>query len=72
MKLVPYKFGVALGIVWMFSMFFLVNIRGLPLFKLIQEVYIGCNYDNKLLCFLYAFIDGFIGGYIIAYIYNVL
>jgi hypothetical protein len=45
-------------------MVFFVNIRGLSIFKLIQKIYIGCNYDNKLLCFLYAFIDGFIGSII--------
>jgi len=71
------KLGIAGGILWGFSMFFLTlaNIffgYGTLFLDLMADVYPGfqVSYVGSLIGLVYGFLDGFVGLYILGWLYN--
>jgi hypothetical protein len=71
------RLGVSIGIIWSLSVVLLAGLAKASyasiFFRMIQEVYVGCDYRTGcglLLCALFGFVDGFIGGALVGLLYN--
>ena len=79
MKLNALKFGVACGIVWGISVFFIALIAketdvGIGIVDTLGKVYIGekATWSGAFLGLIYGFFDAGIGGLLVAWVYNLL
>ena len=73
----PVRLGITIGLIWGLSVVLLALLAKYSyaslFFRMVQEVYAGCDHKTCLgifICALFGFVDGFIGGALVGLIYN--
>jgi hypothetical protein len=77
-KFQPLALGVAIGVLWAFSVFCLAIMAmfgwGVAIVAALASLYIGysASIAGAVIGAIWAFIDGFVAGAVIAWIYNLV
>lgn len=77
-KCQPLALGIALGVLWAFSVFFAgifaMSGWGAALVQVLGSFYIGYgpSIAGAIIGAIWAFVDGFVAGVVVAWIYNLV